>query len=212
MLGHDSLNPIAGSRRTSTPRWRPSSCPTTATGSASAPRSSAPPATTTPTTARPTGFDTIFDNPNFAGGEFSYWQRQQIRLFGVNLVNRMSLVPDLRSSKIQGQTNFVNPGLLLFNFGIDADITPKLKLISNVNFLWFDQTDVLEQFVFQSDIANFIGTDLSMGLEYRPLLNNNIIIVGGVSGLLPGNGFDDLYNPLIGEVDALVAGVHGNCV
>ena len=61
------------------------------------------------TTATPTGFDTIFDNPNFAGGEFSYWQRQPIRLFGVNLVNRESLVPDLRSSKIQGQTQLREP-------------------------------------------------------------------------------------------------------
>jgi hypothetical protein len=40
------------------------------------------------------GFDSIFDNPNFAGGEFSYWQRQAIRLFGVNLVNRNSLIPN----------------------------------------------------------------------------------------------------------------------
>ena len=60
----------------------------------------------------PTGFDTILDNPNFAGGEFSYWQRQQIPLFGVNLTQRNSLVADLRSSKIQGQSNFVNPGML----------------------------------------------------------------------------------------------------
>src|SRR6185295_13241242 len=64
-----------------------------------------------------TGFDSIFDNPNFAGGEFSFWQRQQIPLFGVNLVQRNSLIPDLRSSKIQGQVNFVNPGLQLFNSG-----------------------------------------------------------------------------------------------
>jgi hypothetical protein len=46
---------------------------------------------------RATGFDSIDDNPNFAGGEFSYWQRQQIKLFGVDLNQRMSLVPDLRS-------------------------------------------------------------------------------------------------------------------
>ena len=46
-----------------------------------------------------TGFDTIFDNPNFAGGQFSYWNRQQIKLFGVNLVNRLSLVPDLRQQQ-----------------------------------------------------------------------------------------------------------------
>ena len=141
-----------------------------------------------------TGFDTIFDNPNFAGGQFSYWQRQTIGLFGVNLVNRMSLVPDLRSSKFQGQTNFVNPGLFLYNAGVDFDITPKLKLINNCNLLWFDQTSVLQQYVFQQRVRRHIGTDLSSGVEYRPYLNNNVIIVGGVSGLIAGQGFDDLYS------------------
>jgi hypothetical protein len=152
------------------------------------------------------GFDSIFDNPNFAGGEFSYWQRQAVRLFGVNLVNRLSLVPDLRSSKIQGQSNFVNPGLLLVNAGLDMDLTPKLKWISNANFLWFDHTAPLELFVFQDRIDQHIGTDLSLGLEYRPLLNNNVIFIGGVSTLLPGAGFRDLYNPLGGHVDPLAAG------
>ena len=140
------------------------------------------------------GFDTIFDNPNFAGGGFSYWQRQTIGLFGVNLVNRQSLVPDLRSSKFQGQTNFVNPGLFLGNFGVDYDITPKLRFINNCNFLWFDKTGVLEQFIFQKHVGHRIGTDLSTGMEYRPFLNNNVVIVGGVSGLIPGGGFKDLYS------------------
>jgi hypothetical protein len=152
------------------------------------------------------GFDSIFDNPNFAGGDFSYWQRQAIRLFGVNLVNRGSLVPDLRSSKTQGQSNFVNPGLFLANFGFDADITPKLRSVSNCNFLWFDQTEVLEQFTFQGGIDRHIGADLSTGIEYRPLLNNNVIITGGISTLLPGAGFRDLYNSLNDTVDPLVAG------
>lgn len=141
-----------------------------------------------------TGFDTILDNPNFAGGQFSYWQRQTIGLFGVNLVNRMSLVPDLRSSKFQGQSNFVNPGLFLYNVGVDFDITPKLKLINNCNFLWFDQTNVLQQYIFQQQVRKRIGTDLSSGFEYRPYLNNNVILVGGVSGLLTSEGFGDLYN------------------
>ena len=152
------------------------------------------------------GFDAIFDNPNFAGGEFSYWQRQMVRLFGVNLVNRQSLIPNLRSSKFQGQTNFVNPGLWLVNSGIDADITPRFKLIGNANLLWFDQTEVLEQFVFQSNIRNFIGIDLSLGAEYRPYHNNNVILVGGISGLVPGDGFKDLYNPIAGNVNGLAAG------
>jgi hypothetical protein len=153
-----------------------------------------------------TGFDTIFDNPNFAGGQFSYWQRQQIGLFGVQLVNRFSLVPDLRSTKLQGQANFVNPGLQLINLGVDAEVTQTLRLIGNCNFLWFNQTESLQVFVFQEDIATRIGTDLSIGTEYRPRLNNNIIFTGGVSTLIPGGGFSDLYKPLVGKVDTLVAG------
>ncbi len=149
------------------------------------------------------GFDTIFDNPNFAGGQFSYWQRQQIKLFGVNLVQRQSLVPDLRSSKFQGQTNFVNPGLHLVNAGFDIEYTPKIRSINNVNLLWFDQTEVLETVAFQGGIRNFIGTDVSTGFEYRPLLNNNIIFLAGISALIPGDGFKDLYNPIAGNVDTL---------
>lgn len=157
-----------------------------------------------PNDTEATGFDTIFDNPNFVGGQFSYWQRQQIKLFGVNLVQRMSLVPDLRSSKFQGQSNFVNPGIHISNVGIDADLTPRLKAITNLNFLWFDRTEVLETFVFQSNIRRFVGADLSVGMEYRPLLNNNIIFVGGISTLIPGQGFKDLYDPIIGTTPTFV--------
>ena len=146
-----------------------------------------------------TGFDAILDNPQFAGGEFSFWQRQAIKLFGVNLVDRGSLVPHLRSSKIQGQTNFVNPGLFLLNFGNDIEITPRSRLVSNVNLLWFNHTEVLEQFVFQAGINRHIGTDLSTGIEYRPLLNDNIVLVAGVAGLIPGDGLDDLYSSFPAE-------------
>jgi hypothetical protein len=149
-----------------------------------------------PTDDHGEGFDSIFDNPNFAGGQFSYWQRQAIRLFGVNLVNAGSLVPDLRSSKIQGQSNFVNPGLHLINFGMDMDITPKVKWINNMNFLWFDQTEVLRQFTFQDNVNTRIGTDMSTGIEYRPHLNNNMILTMGFSAFAPGSGFEDLYREL----------------
>jgi hypothetical protein len=153
-----------------------------------------------------TGFDAIFDNPQFAGGQFSFWQRQAIRLFGVNLTNRGSLLADLRSSKIQGQSNFVNPGLFLFNLGMDLDITPKLKMINNVNFLWFDEPGILEQFTFDGNIHHFIGVDPSIGFEYRPFLSNNVILTMGISALLPGQGFRDLYDKFSKDVDPLLAG------
>lgn len=153
-----------------------------------------------------TGFDTILDNPHFAGGGFSFWQRQAIGLFGVNLVNRQSLVPDLRSSKFQGQSNFVNPGLTLGNVGVDFELTPKCRLINNASFLWFDKTNSLERFTFDGRLDREIGADLSMGLEYRPLLSNNIILTAGVMTLLPGRGFKQLYGHFDNNVDPLVAG------
>ncbi len=153
-----------------------------------------------------TGFDTILDAPNFAGGPFSFWNRQQIPLQGVNLVQRLSLVPDLRSSKIQGQANFVNPGLILPTFGMDFELTPKLKLITNYNLLWFDKTNVLQQFLFQGNIDRFIGADLGWGCEYRPLLSENVVFLGGVQMLIPGQGFRDIYNNFNNRVGDLVAG------
>ena len=152
-----------------------------------------------------TGFDSILDDQQFAGGEFSYWQRQAIPLFGVQLKNAGSLLPDLRASKIEGQSNFVNPGLLLFNVGLDMDLTPKWKSINNVNFLAFDKTNSLEVFTFQERIHRFIGTDISTGFEYRPLLSNNIIAKFGVSTLIPGEGFSDLYDRFRAHANSLFA-------
>lgn len=153
-----------------------------------------------------TGFDTILDRVNFAGGDFSYWQRQQINLFGVNLVQRQSLVPDLRSSKFQGQSNFVNPGLVLGNVGFDMDLTPRFRVVNNASFLWFDKTNSLERFTFDGHLDREIGTDLSTGLEYRPLFSNNIIFTAGLMTLIPARGFKQLFGHFDGDVDPLVAG------
>jgi hypothetical protein len=158
-----------------------------------------------PNNSRATGFDAILPNQNFAGGEFSYFQRQGIPLFGVNVANRSTLIPNLRSSQIQGQANYVNPGLFLVNAGADFDLTPKLRSINNCNFLWFDKTRVVETFLFQNKVDRDIGTDLSTGVEYRPLLNNNIIFVGGAAVFFPASGFRAIYDRLRGEVPPLAS-------
>jgi hypothetical protein len=152
------------------------------------------------------GFDAIIDNTQFAGGEFSFWVRQQIKLLGTNLKNLLSIYPDLRASnKFQSQANFVNPGLQLYNVGVDFELTQRTRLITNCNFLFFDTTQTLEALVFQDNISRSIGTDLSMGFEHRPLLNNNFILRSGVSGLLPGNGFKQLYGNFDGSISNLFA-------
>ena len=65
-----------------------------------------------PRDGRATGFDTIVDDPSFAGGIFSFWDREELRLpgTGIALTPGDSLLPSMRTSKTEGQANFVNPG------------------------------------------------------------------------------------------------------
>jgi hypothetical protein len=140
------------------------------------------------------GFDAILDNPNIGGGPFSFWNREGIRLTQtfVGLKGRSSVLPSLRSSKTEGQANFVNPGLLDFNVGWSATLTPKLNLSVDANILRFVDTSVLSRVLFQSGIDKSIGTDYGVGFQYRPALSDNVVITGGASIFLPSEGFKNL--------------------
>jgi hypothetical protein len=144
---------------------------------------------------RATGFDAIVDIPEFAGGRFSYWNSQGIRLLGTGtgLKSPESLLPTLRSNKFEGQTNFVNPGIFIYNAGLEAELTPKLRGFANLNYLHFHHTEPLEGILFQPDINRSIGFDYGLGVLYRPFLNENWIIQGGFASLIPGAGFNDIY-------------------
>jgi hypothetical protein len=104
-----------------------------------------------------------------------------------------SLLPSLRSNKEEGQANFVNPGIFLVNAGADFEITPKLRAFANVNYLRFERTEPLELLLFQAPIRHGIGVDYGIGAQYRPPLTENIVLIGGVSALAPGQGFKDIY-------------------
>jgi len=148
-----------------------------------------------PRSGRANGFDSIVDLPNFAGGLFSFWNREAIRLTGtgVDLTQEGSLLPNMRSSKEEGQANFVNPGIFLVNAGADIDITPKLKGFANFNFLRFMDTEPIEYVLFDAPIHHTIGDDVGAGVEYRPPLSENLVLTGGASLLQPGQGFRDMY-------------------
>lgn len=142
-----------------------------------------------------TGFDSIFDVPNFAGGGFSFFNRLGIRLTGtgVTLVDRGSILNSLRSSKDQGQPNYVNPGVFLLTTGIDLELTPRLRAVLTGNYIRFATTETLQQLLFQGDIREELGYDLSAGLRYRPFISNNVVVAGGAAVFLPGQGFRDIY-------------------
>lgn len=148
-----------------------------------------------PRDRRARGFDSIYDAPAFAGGGFSFFNRLGIRLAGtgVALVDRGSLLPSLRSSKDEGQPNYVNPGVQIASVGLDADVTPRLKTIFTANYIRLDATESLQEVLFQGRIRKELGTDVSLGLKYRPFLNQNVIVVGGAAAFVPGAGFKDIY-------------------
>jgi hypothetical protein len=148
-----------------------------------------------PTDGEATGFDAIFDNVNFAGGAFSFWGRQGIPLTGsaVVLTDRISLLPSLRTSKLHGQANHVNPGILILNAGLEAKVTQEVKLEANANWMRFAHTDALELVLNDDRIRAEIGWDLSVGAQIRPWLTDNVIITSGIAFLLPARGFRDLY-------------------
>jgi hypothetical protein len=145
-----------------------------------------------------TGFDAIFENPIFAGADTSYWIRQVIpfagggRAVGVN--TRNGLLANLRSSKEEGQSNFNNPGTMLLGAGADFDITPRFRLSTNANHLWFQNTSTLSALRVEGSIPKSIGWDLSAAAIYRPKAIQNVVFRLSAATLRPGAGFKDLFS------------------
>jgi len=149
-----------------------------------------------PFDGKATGFDAIFENPQFAGAETSFWIRQAVPLIGgggVTLSGRNGVLASLRSSKDEGQSNFVNPGLVLLGGGADFDLTPQWRLISNLSYLQFMNTEVLGVLRNQSPPSRSIGLDVSAGVQWRPFMSQNMVINASVAALLPAQGLKQLY-------------------
>jgi hypothetical protein len=154
-------------------------------------------------------FDAIFENPLFAGADTSFWIREPVPLIGggrVTLSGRNGLLNSLRSSKEFGQSNFSNPGLKLIGLGADLDLTPTLRVTTNVNWLQFVDTTTLRVARAQGDVDRDIGLDASIALTWRPFATQNVVGRLSVATLVPGAGYRDLFE------DDLAYAVLGNLV
>ncbi len=144
-----------------------------------------------------TGFDAIFENPQFAGSDTSYWIRQTIpfagggRAVGVN--GRNGILNSLRSSKDEGQSNFNNPGTVLAGVGGDADISPQWRVSANLNHLWFQNTSVVQTLRKEGSIPKALGWDLSAAVIWRPKMTQNLVFRASGAVFDPGKGFGDLF-------------------
>jgi hypothetical protein len=143
------------------------------------------------------GFDAIFENPQFAGADTSYFIRQSIPFVGggrgVFLNGRNGVLMDLRSSKEEGQSNFNNPGTILLGAGADFDVFPELRVSANVNHLWFADTTIVEALRQQGNISQDMGWDVSGAITWRPFETQNIVLRASGAVLVPGAGFNDLF-------------------
>jgi len=146
---------------------------------------------------RETGFDAIFENPQFAGADTSYWIRQTIPFAGggraISVNGRNGILNSLRASKEEGQSNFNNPGTMLLGVGADFDITPELRLTTNVNHLWFENTSTIKVLRMEGTIPRDIGWDASLSTIYRPRMNQNLVFRASAALFDPGKGFGDLF-------------------
>lgn len=143
-----------------------------------------------------TGFDAVFENPQFAGGDTSYWISQAVPLIGgggVTLTSGKGVLADLRSSKGEGQSNFDNPGVMLGGLGVDADVLPILRVSINLNTIYFANTAVLAALRNQPVDSKHVGEDASISVTYRPLMSQNIVLRTSYARLFTATGFDALF-------------------
>jgi hypothetical protein len=142
------------------------------------------------------GFDAVFENPQFAGADTSYFIRQAVPLIGggrVALSTRNGVLFNLRSSKEEGQSNFTNPGVILAGIGVDMDVMPTWRVSLNANSLWFENPAVLQVARNQGPIDEHVGFDLSASVIYRPMMSQNVVVRASYAQLIPGDGFDALF-------------------
>lgn len=154
-----------------------------------------------PFDARAGGFDAVLENPLLAGAATSYWIRQAVALVGgggVTLSTRNGLLASLRTSREHGQSNFTNPGLRLAGVGVDADLLPQLRLFANLNSLAFDNLSSLATLRNQRLASSKIGLDASVGMHYRPLFIQNIVLNASLAVLRSGRGLKALYGDALG--------------
>jgi len=74
------------------------------------------------------------------------------------------------------------------------DLTPQVRLLVNVSSIAFADTTVLQVLRNQGPIDRQLGTDFSVGVQYRPFSTQNVILNASVATLEPGRGYKQLFD------------------
>ena len=85
---------------------------------------------------------------------------------------------------------------------------PTLRVVFNLNSLYFANTAVIAALRNQAFSDKHIGEDASIALTYRPLMSQNIVLRAGYARLITNSGFDALFphmNPNYILLNAILA-------
>src|SRR3546814_12864426 len=75
----------------------------------------------------------------------------------IAISGRNGILKSLRSSKEEGQSNFNNPGTVFVGAGADFDLSPQVRVSTNLNHLWFQNTATLQVLRSEGSIPKDIG-------------------------------------------------------
>jgi hypothetical protein len=130
-----------------------------------------------PTDGTSHGFDGINQTAIFAGSDSAFFIHQRVPLIAnaIDLKQRDSLFPSLRSTSDSGESNFTNPGLELLGIGADLDLAPSLRVSIDASHVLFADTAPLEAILGRTDLTRTVGTDTSLDAIYRPFISQNLI-------------------------------------
>jgi len=143
------------------------------------------------------GFDGINQTAIFAGTDSAFFIHQRIPLVAnaIDLKQRDSLFPSLRSTSDTGESNYTNPGLELVGVGADLDLMPSLRISMDVSHVMFANTATLQSLLGRTDLSATVGTDASLDAIYRPFISQNVIARLSFAKLFAA----DAARPLIGS-------------
>jgi hypothetical protein len=88
---------------------------------------------------------------------------------------------------------------MLLGVGADFDLLPQLRLSTNINHLWFENTATLQELRNEGSIPKSLGWDLSSALIWRPSMVQNAIFRLSGAVFDPGKGFSDLVTNSRGD-------------
>ena len=157
--------------------------------------SSSLPATAIRTTTRRKGFDAILDNPNIIGRALQLLEPAgpSAGQTGLSLVGRSSVLPTCAAARPKVRPTSSTPACSLPTLGFDAEITTKMRV------------DLQRQLPALPSHRNRCSGSCSRarsikpsdstirpGLQYRPALNDNVLLTAGVSVFQPGTGFKQI--------------------